>query len=199
MAVSITTVLNLTHYLVQVPNFAMDSTDAIPPSADPSERMYVVHPFGPLKPFEISRLRLATPSSPSSPSESNSHWHANWPPQLLFDVVYGATVLHEFGVPATKARVGQLWEELYYPRGGFDATTAEMDCERRRARKERAEAREPPRPDGFDLLMMIPYLGVPEEELQAYFAEGARRAEEEERRGVEAKVNGWREDVVSRM
>ena len=189
MAVSITTVLNLTHYLVQVPNFAMDSTDAIPPSADPSERMYVVHPFGPLKPFEISGLRLAMP--PDSDSR--------WPPQVLFDVVYGAAVLHEFGVPTTTARVGALWEELYYPRGGFDATVAEMDCERRQARKERAEARGPPRPDGFDLLMMIPYLGVPEEELRAHFAEGERRAEEEERRGVEAKVNGWREDVVSRM
>ncbi|KAM5542414.1 hypothetical protein V8D89_003873 [Ganoderma adspersum] len=184
--------LRQTLAFMPVPNFAMDSTDAVPPSADPSERMYVVHPFLPLESFKIAGSRLAMPS-PSSNSRSN------WPPQVLFEVVYGATVLHEFGVPDVHARVAAIWDELYYPRGGFDATAAKMCVQRRRARVRRNVARGPPRPDGFDLLMLIPYLGVPEDELREYFAEGARRAEEEKRKGAEEKVNGWRADVVSRM
>ena len=168
----------------------MDSSDAVP-GADPSERMYIIHPFVPLKSFNVagSCLPLPYPDSASSVSVSD------WPPDVLFEAVYGAVVLHEFGAEAARARVAEVWEEMYYPRGGFDATTAEMDVRRRRARVQRAQARGPAKPDHFDLLMMVPYLAVPPEELRQHFADEERKAEEGQRRGVENKVNRWIEGV----
>ncbi|KAI1782346.1 hypothetical protein LXA43DRAFT_1104239 [Ganoderma leucocontextum] len=167
------------------PNFAMDSSDVVP-GADPSERVYTVHLFVPLKSYHIAGSRLVM-------SESN------WPPPVLFEAVYGAVVLHEFGVQAARARVAEVWEDLYYPRGGFDATTTETDLRRRRARAQRDEARGPPKPDHFDLLMLIPYLAVPPDELRQYFAGVERKAAEEEQRSVEEKVSRWREDVAPHM
>ena len=145
----------------------MDSSDAVP-GADPSERMYIIHPFVPLKSFNVAGSRLPLPHSDSDSASSASV--SDWPPDVLFEVVYGAVVLHEFGAAAARARVAEVWEELYYPRGGFDATTAEMDVRRRRARVQRAKARGPTKPDHFDLLMMVPYLAVPPEELRQHFA-----------------------------
>ena len=170
-------------YPAQVPNFAMDASDVVP-GVDPTENMCIIHLFEPLKSFDIAGKRLVM-SDPDS-----------WPPPALFDAAYGALVLREFGVQAARARVADIWEELYYPRGGFDATTAEMDHRRRRARAQRAEARGPPKPDRFDLLMMIQYLAVPPDELRQHFADVERKVEEEERRGVEEKVNRWREGVA---
>ncbi|KAI1782243.1 hypothetical protein LXA43DRAFT_1104472 [Ganoderma leucocontextum] len=116
-----------------VPNFTMDSSDAVL-GAHPSERMYVVHPFVPLKSYHIagSSSTLVMPNRDTSDQR--------WPPPVLFEAVYGAIVLHKFGVHAARARVAEVWQDLYYPRGGFDATTTEIDVGRRRARAQCAEA-----------------------------------------------------------
>ncbi|KAI1795011.1 hypothetical protein LXA43DRAFT_1178917 [Ganoderma leucocontextum] len=144
---------HLTLTFLPIPNFAMDSSDAVP-GAHPSERMYIVHPFVPLKSYHIAGSRLAMPNE--SPDQC--------PPPILFEAVYGAVVLHEFGVQSARARVGEVWEDLYYPRGGFDATTAEIDVGRRRAPALRRE-----------------YLAVPPDELRRYFADVEKKAEQEER------------------
>ncbi|KAI1791106.1 hypothetical protein LXA43DRAFT_1143447, partial [Ganoderma leucocontextum] len=181
-------IMRQTLAFLPVPNFAMDSSDTVL-GAHPSEHMYIVHPFIPLKSYHIagSSSTLAMPDCDTSDQR--------WPLPVLFEAVYSAVVLHEFGVHAARARVAEVWQDLYYPRGGFDATAAEIDVGRRRARMQRAEVRGPPGPDHFDFLMMFQYLAVPPDELRRYFADVERKAEEAEQRSVEEKVHRWREDV----
>ncbi|KAI1795013.1 hypothetical protein LXA43DRAFT_1091148 [Ganoderma leucocontextum] len=191
--------LRQTLAFMPAPNFAMDSSDVVP-GADPSEPMCIIHLFEPLQAFDIAGARLSMPRPATATGKSD------WPPPVLFEAVYGAVVLHEFGVEAAHARVTSVWEDLYYPRGGFEATTAETGLRRRRARAQRAEAEaeaggSPPpptqKPDSLDLLLLVPYLAIPPNELGQYVADVERKAKAEERRSAEEKVNKWREGVPS--
>ncbi|PIL37637.1 hypothetical protein GSI_01331 [Ganoderma sinense ZZ0214-1] len=122
-------VLRRTVAFLPLPNFAMNASDVVP-GADPSEVMYPVHAFGPDYKDLLARARLTLPSPERT-------WAArNWPPPTVFEVVYGAAVLHEFGVPETFARVADAWEELYYPQGGWAASNDAYFAERHRARAE---------------------------------------------------------------
>ncbi|KAI1782248.1 hypothetical protein LXA43DRAFT_906375, partial [Ganoderma leucocontextum] len=186
-------------YVRLTPNFAMDSSDVVP-GADPSKPMCIIHLFEPLQVFDIAGARLSMPRPATGKSE------LDWPPPILFEAVYGAVVLHKFGVEAAHARVAEAWEDLYYPCGGFEATAAKTGLRRRRAHAQQAEAEaaaggSPPPPtqkrDSLDLLLVVPYLAVPPNELGQYVADVERKAMVEERRSAEEKVNEWREGVPS--
>ena len=170
--------------VTQLPNFAMDTNDVVP-GADPLENMRTIHLFEPLKSLDIAGARLAMPDSDQS----------RWPPPVLFDAIYGAVVLHEFGVHATRSSVTDIWEELYYPRG-FEVTAAETRARKRRARLQRAVSRVS-EPDYLDLTMLVPYLALPPDEPAQYFADMEDKAREGGHWSVAEKVRQWREGVAS--
>ena len=114
---------------------------------------------------------------------------------MLFDAIYGAVVLREFGIHAARARVTDIWEELYYP-CGFEVTTAETRAQKRRARLQRAVSWVS-EPDYLDLTMLVPYLALPPDELEQYFADMEDKAREERHWSVAEKVKQWREGVAS--
>ncbi len=176
----------------QVPNFALDASDVVP-GADPSERMCILHLFEPRQlPFDISGTRLALEAGADQS-----------PPSVLFDAVYGAVVLRSFGVPATPARVADIWEELYHPHGGFEASTADIRGRKRRDRAQRAVgpglrlSEGEPGADYLDLTVLVPYLAMVPDELAAYFDGMEDRAMEDEHQSIAEKVRKWRESVAS--
>ena len=184
----------------------MDSSDVVP-DADPSESMCIIHIFDPLLPLNFggARLRLATSESNSDGADAAKP-NQQYPPSVLFDAVYGATVLHEFGVPDVRARVAEIWDELYYPRGGFDATTAKTRVQRRRERVRRDVVRDRVsraqascqrgEPDSLDMAMLVPYLAMGPDEIVRYFDDVDAEAMEDEHRRITEKVKRWKEDVA---
>ena len=177
----------------------MDSNDVVP-DASPSEPMYITHLFQPLHypAFDsISGSRLTVSDA------------AQWPPQVLFDVVYASAVLHEFSAPHVRTRIAEIWDELYYPRGGFDATAAKKRMEGRRERVRRDVVRHRVSgsqlqlqvgrggPDYLDFAVLVPYLAMSPAELVRYLDDVDAEAEQDAHRRVAERVKRWREDVVS--
>ena len=170
----------------------MDATDAVP-GADPSESMYLIHAFGLDYTDLLAGRRLAVPSPDRA-------WAAaHWPPAALFEVVYGAAVMHEFGVRATCARVADAWDGLYYPDGGWAASTDAYFEGRHRARAERAACyrASAPRLEALDMMEMFPGSMLGMGELRKMVKERRKEEREEARRRAEEKVGGWRKDVAS--
>ena len=180
----------------------MDSNDVVP-DASPSEPMYITHLFQPLHypAFDsISGSKLAAPNSADQ-----------WPPHALFDVVYASAVLHEFSASGLRTRIAEIWDELYYPRGGFSAMTATRRVEGRRARVRRDVVRHRVSgsqlqlqlqvgrggPDYLDFAVLVPYLAMSPAELVRYLDDVDAEAEQDAHRRVAERVKRWREDVVS--
>ena len=178
----------------------MDSNDVVP-DASPSEPMYITHLFQPLHypAFDtISGSKLTTSNSADQ-----------WPPRALFDVVYASAVLHEFSAPRVRARIAEIWDELYYPNGGFDSTTAKSRVEGRRERVRRDVVRHRVSgsqlqlqvgrgvPDYLDFAVLVPYLAMSPAELVRYLDDVDAEAEQDAHRRVAERVKRWREDVAS--
>ncbi|KAM5542411.1 hypothetical protein V8D89_003870 [Ganoderma adspersum] len=175
---------------IPLPNFAMDSNDVVP-GADPSEKMCIIHIFQPLAPLDFAagtRLRLAESGADSDAANQR------YPPPALFDAVYGATVLHEFGVPDVRARVAAMWDELYYPRGGTSGARAARDVVRARVSGSQLERGGP---DYLDFAMLVPYMAMSPAELVRYLDDVDAEAEEDAHRRMAERVKRWREDVAS--
>ena len=170
----------------------MDASDVVP-GADPSETMCLVHAFGTEYKDLLAGRRI------SIPSPDRTWAAAHWPPAVLFEVVYGAAIMHEFGVPATFARIADAWDSLYYPDGGWAASTDAYFAGRHRAREERAAyyRANPPTPEYLDFMMMFPGSMLPMGELREMMKERRKKEREEARRRAEEKVGGWRAGVAS--
>ncbi|KAI1791102.1 hypothetical protein LXA43DRAFT_1143443, partial [Ganoderma leucocontextum] len=183
--------LRRTVAFLPTPNFAMDSSDAVP-GADPSAPMCHVHAFGLQYKDLLAGARLTIP--PPGPE-----WALQRPPPALFDAVYGATVIHEFGVPAMRARVADAWDGQYYPRGGFEASNDAYFVERHRAREERAATRGPDwRPqEELDMIAMFPNSLMSMGEMRQHMTDMKKKAKQEARKRAGQKVSEWRENVAS--
>ena len=170
----------------------MDASDTVQ-GANPTESMCLVHAFGSDYKDLLAGRRL------SIPSPHRTWAAAHWPPAVLFEVVYGATVIHEFGVPATFARAADAWDGLYYPDGGWAASTDAYFEERHRARVERAEyyRANPPRLEALDMMDMFPGSMLGMGELRTMVKERRKKEREEARRRAEEKVGAWRVDVAA--
>jgi hypothetical protein len=170
----------------QTPNFAMNTAD-IALDADPAEWRCTSHFF---EPPSVPYLALAVPSgSPVRVFETQEY-----PPVILFDIVYAGAVLHHFGAPALKDGLTTAWNNIYYPTGVEDIRAREHEISQKalskKARAEMAAACEGP--DYIDLLKTLPILAmIPRDNLEAAVREATERAEAEELRRVKEKVNEW--------
>jgi len=184
----------------RLPNFAMNTSD-IDPTAPPAEKRCTAHLFRPDVPSFLGSNTFPL-GHPLRISDS-----PKWPPAILFDTVYAGAVLHHFGTRTLKDEVA-AWKDIFDPGGVMttagtdykataDETAAAVERTRTQAqdRKGRYEARDGP--DTFDMLMILPYILVPRDELKAMLREAKEKAEATEQRRVQEKVNTWMKQITA--
>ena len=129
-----------------------------------------------------------------------------WPPTILFDAVYAGTVLHHFGTKALKDEVTVTWKNIFHPGGVMTAGQADyqkilnqraaeeqMSQEQGQECKARLQTRLQARsvPDAFDTLMVLPYIRVPQNDLEAAFRQAEEKAVATQQRYAREKVDAW--------
>lgn len=165
-------------------------TNDIDPAAPPEEKRCTSHLF---------KYRVARFCYSGSLQISDS---PDFPPTILFDIVYAGVVLNHFGTTALKDGVAATWKGTFYPDGAVNAKHAEykkivdgrvadagMKQNHDRDRGERYKTRGVP--DVFDMLLTLPYIMVPHNELQVMLREAKEHAEAAEQRQVQEKVDAW--------
>ena len=169
----------------------MDTPD-VDLTALPGEKRCTAHLFEPSKPY---RLGTYPSGSPLRISDTPA-----WPPTILFDAVYASTVLHHFGTQTLKDVVTATWMDTFYPVGVTDQAHAEALTEERTQKHAQVrqarydEARTVP--DTFDMLLALPYILVPRNELQATLREAKEKAGAAEQRRVQEKVDAWNRQII---
>ena len=123
----------------------------------------------------------------------------DWPPAVLFDAGYAALILETFGVKASVDMRKSVWgHQLTF---GLDLGTStarermrlqeeKIRCANRLEQAQKGEGAD--EPDFFDLLMMVPYMAVPPEQLDEMWEAKRKRQEEHVQEKSEAKVPEWR-------
>ena len=117
----------------------------------------------------------------------------DWPPAVLFDAGYAALVLKTFGVKASVDMVKSVWgHRLTFDLDLGTATERErMKQEEEKVRRKKSRPLEA-EPDFFDLVLMVPYMGVPPEQLDDMWEAEEKKREEHVQEESEAKVEEWR-------
>jgi hypothetical protein len=197
----------------QTPNFAMDTSD-VDSTRPAREKKYTAHLFDPSKPsfFGDRALPSGTPLQVSANT-------SDWPPAILFDAVYASTVLHHFGAQTLKDKLAATWQDTY-PNGIMNQAQVDHQAitNAQAATKERAQTQEEAHracqeahyeahheahheactcPDTFDMLLALPYILVPRNELQAVLREAKEKAAVTEQRHVQEKVDTWNRQVIA--
>jgi hypothetical protein len=108
-----------------------------------------------------------------------------------------------------KDEVTGTWKNIFYPGGAITTTKADLNAitEQRAADAERKQQNDQDRhaqqdardgPDTFDMLMVLPYIRVPRNEVQAMLrgAEEAAAAAAAEQRRVHEKVDSWMKQIT---
>ena len=166
----------------QTPNFAMTTAD-VNPTALPTEKACTAHLFL-LGHAERAFLGDETLPLGSPLRVSNT---PEWPPTILFDAVYAGAVLHHFGTQTLKDEVTVTWKDIYR------VIVDEKSAAAKKVQKQEREARYQAHafPDAFDMLMFLPYIKVPTNDLEAAFMEAEEKAEAMEQRRAREKVDAW--------
>src|SRR5260221_3309473 len=178
------------------------NTADIDPTAQPEDQRCTAHLFSP-----DERLALGNPMLPlGSPLHISDA--AEWPPAILFDAVYADAVMRKFGTQTLKDEVAETWKNIFYPGGVMTvgqadykaltderATAGERLQNQAQKRKARYEARRGP--DNLDMLMILPYIMVPRNEVRKVYREAEEKAEAAERSRVQEKVDTWMKQVTT--
>ena len=172
----------------------MDTTD-VDSNADRAQERITSHVFIPDQAFVPSGSAVRVPSNMSI-----------WPPTVLFDAVYASAVLHHFGF--APMHIYEKWRDVFYPGGPTKAAQADDKRRQYQANTEvQNEARQLRRDRGgemrgihnaidpHDMVMMIPFLAMEPERVRAYLEGCKEMAAAGERKGLEERVNSWRESV----
>jgi len=175
----------------------MDTTD-VDSNADRAQERYTSHLF------DQSFKRVAGPSGSAIriPSDMSS-----WPPAVLFDGVYASAVLHHFGF--APRHISEKWENMFYPGVPTKAAHTDDKCrcdqadageensnrqkvaqQRRHGRRRAHDAIDP-----HDMVMMHRFSAMEPEKVRAYLEGCEEIAVAGMRKGLEERVNSWRESV----
>ncbi len=167
----------------------MNTTD-IDPTAQPEDQRYTAHLFSP---DQCHRPALGNSMLPlGSPLQISDG--AEWPPAILFDALYADAIIHNFGTQTLKDEITETWKDTHSVTVLTAEERAQKQAEERKARYE-YEARRGP--DNLDMLMILPYIMVPRNEVGMVFREAEEKAEVAEQRRVEEKVDTWMKQVTS--
>jgi len=183
------------------------NTSDVDPTAPPAEKRCTAHLFpSDARPEEVLARETLASGHPLRISDS-----PKWPPAILFDAVYAGAVLHHFGTRTLTDEVAATWKDTFDPGGimtaadaGYKgitderAATAERTQDQAQAREARHEARDAARvgPDTFDMLMILPYIMVPRNELKAMLGEAEEKAAAAAQRRVQEKVDTWMKQIT---
>ena len=171
-------------------------------------RKYTAHFFGDMRPELFGARALQAIRVPEDRSD--------WPPDVLFEAVYGATVMYNFG----KGNVLEEWQSKFYP--GERTIAARADEQRRldeaatlkdnvmrqtHERTLRHEALEQRRQqldnddrmDNMDIFITYPFMFMPREDLERYLKQLSEKKAAAEREELDAKVNSWRREITEGM
>ncbi len=157
------------------------TTADVNPTALPTEKACTAHLFllGDAVRAFLGRETLPS-GSPLRISDT-----PEWPPPILFDAAYAGAVLHHFGTQTLKDEVAVTWKDIYR----VDEISAAAKKAQKQERKARYQAQAGP--DTFDMLMTLPYIRVPRNELEAVFKEAEEKAQATEQRRAREKVDTW--------
>ena len=132
---------------------------------------------------------------------------STWPPNTLFHAVYASAVVKTFGFELEATM--QNWRNIFYPDGPIEAAHADdqrlnqaiVDKEKK-STKQKAERqahldrRDAPQDaiDFHDVVMMYRCSAMEPEAVREY-VEGCKGMRTVEHKGLEEKVNSWRESL----
>ena len=134
--------------------------------------------------------------------------YSDWPPDILFDIVYGSAILHNFGTQ-TLQDGSAGWRSRFYPeeetyeasqqgQAGKRKRKHEQDCERADRAPKRLARRADSADDRFDNLMFLPHISMQPERVKAFWKEAEEKRQEKERSQLE-KVLNWAKGVMNTM
>lgn len=181
----------------------MTTTD-VDHAAQPEEGRYTAHIFTPGMQYalgDLTRVRFGSPLR--LPNMTNE-----WPPDILFDIVYAGAILHHFSTRTLKDELTKSWKDILNSEGVTTAAQADHKAvtDKRTAGKGRKDKQAQERntrhiarhsPDFFDMLMVLPYVKVPQNQLEAVYSEARKKAETMEQERVQEKVDAWAKRVAS--
>jgi len=180
------------------------TTSDIDPTAPSDEERYTVHLFSPDDKRSLGEpTEVRSGSSLRVPDTTN-----NWPPDILFDTVYASAVIEHFSTRTLVDELNESWKDALYPGGVVTAAQADYKAitderaatgERKEKRAQERDARREARnrPDVFDMLMIMPYIKVPRDQLEAVYSEARKKKEAKEQGRVQEKVDTWAKQVAS--
>ena len=181
----------------------MDTTD-VDPNANRAQERFTSHLF--VQPLEVfpglssSALRVTSDTS-------------IWPPTMLFDAVYAGAVVYHFGLKVPDFL--KKWGDVFYPAGPTNeahandkhrrdqADAAEEKYSQQKADRQRCREARDGRRDTYDAInpldvaMMYRFKAMGPEKARAYLKRCEEVAAARERKGLEEKVNSWRESLTS--
>jgi len=173
------------------------TTADIDPTAPPTEKRCTAQIFQPASQFNFALLLTINPDSPLQLLGTSED-----PPAIIFDGIYAGAILYHFGTQELKDAVSQTWRDIFYPNGAKD--TAHADQKEISNKQVTVQAVEQTQiqqhttshdtyhsPDTFDMLMVLPYVMVPQNELHATLRGAREEVEAVDQRHVQEKVNQW--------
>jgi hypothetical protein len=152
----------------------MNTTD-LDPTAPPAEKRWTTHIFQPATQDGLPAHMFNINSSLQLFGTSED------PPCHSFEGVYAGAILYHFGTQELKDQLIKTWGDTFYP--GEDCKVINMTS------YNKAEACHGP--DMFDMLMVLPYIIMPYNKLQATLKGAKKKAQEVKQRCVQKKVNQW--------
>jgi hypothetical protein len=176
----------------------MDTTDIDPNALAGSERCSA-HLFFPDTRFlGDSRLQSGAPLRIAE---------TEWPPDILFDTVYASAVTYHFATEELRD-VLEDWKDTFYTGGVKTSAQAELNVitADKAAREERRHTRALERRERYerrrgvdisDMLLIVPYMLFPPDEVMASFRKAKERAEAAEQQRVRENVDAWMKQVAS--
>ncbi|KAF9525360.1 ribosomal L37ae protein family-domain-containing protein [Crepidotus variabilis] len=164
---------------LKTPNFAMDTDDR-----------YTTHLFS------GDCWHLGGPSMDSNAALRVPDKAADsWPPSFIFDAVYASAVLRHFGTPDLNNAVTSLWQHIWYPEGMMTSTQAKYQRQlgRKSSIHHNEESHEDPqhgvpKPDFYDMVMILPFIGIPPKRLNEAMANAEYTAEVANQARAKAKT-----------
>ena len=157
-------------------------TTDVDPNADRAQVRFTSHLF---------RQDLELAAGPSGSAVRVPSDVSIWPPAALFDAVYASAVVRHFGFALTE--ISEKWGDVFYP----DPADADKEDSSRRSRQRRYEKRGiHDAIDPHDVVMMYRFQAMEPEKVRAYLKGCEELAAAGERKGLEEKVNSWRESLA---
>lgn len=106
------------------------------PNEPVAEKCWTAHMFRP-----DAQALLGDSNMPLNPSLRPSGTN-DWPPDIIFDTVYGGAVLSYFGTELLKEAANTTWKNTFYPGGVVSASQADYPnlgegCSKRAQRQAR--------------------------------------------------------------